>query len=94
MPPSLRIWTALVALNLVAAGLLLGVPGVALGQGGPFDGPPGDAPPFNVPPDDAPPFNVPPEDRPPFDDDHGPEMVDGGGADAGGDDDGEAGEDG
>lgn len=78
MISSLRVWTALVALNLVAAGVLLGVPGVAVGHGGPFDGPPFGAdddrgPPFNVPPDDAPPFNVPPDDRPPFDDDDGPE---------------------
>lgn len=103
MPPSIRIWTALVALNLVAAGVLLGLPGVAVGHGGPFDGPSDDAPPFNVPPEDrppfnvppadAPPFNVPPEDRPPIDDGHGPDTVDDE-AGAEGEDDRNVGEDG
>lgn len=72
MITSLRVLAALAALNLVAGGLLLGVPGVALGMGlGPPDGappvndPPDDAPPVHDPPDDAPPVNAPPGDAPP-----------------------------
>lgn len=62
-----RVLGALVALNVVAAGLLLGVPGTVLGHGGnsPVGAPPVDAPPVNAPPGDAPPVNEPPVDAPP-----------------------------
>ena len=64
---NLRILGMLVALNILAAGMVFGVPGLAIA--GPPDAPAGDnpvhAPPVNAPPADAPPVNAPPVDAPP-----------------------------
>ena len=76
-----RVVGALVALNIIAAGVVMGVPGVASvgppdhaavgddnpGVGPPANVPPVDAPPVNAPPHDAPPVNAPPHDTPPVD---------------------------
>lgn len=69
---SRELWGVLFALNIVAFGLLAGVPGIALGQVGPnpinappVNAPPLDAPPVNAPPVDVPPVNNPPHDAPP-----------------------------
>ena len=79
MVNNLRIIAILVVVNLLAVGMIFGMPGLAFASppdhaqangnnpvnAPPVNAPPTDAPPVNMPPVDAPPVNAPPVDAPP-----------------------------